>query len=162
MRLSVNYSVPIFKRLFNRARKSYEDAFREALKAQVLAIAEAVPVYSGESRASLTEAARLARVSIIVIPAPGVKSKVAEGRGKGKAQLTISRTSFTFEIDSEVLQLRINDEFDASKLHPNFRRLKKPGPYNLNAVGNAAFSAALTANLKNVVFTVERRTIKNG
>lgn len=162
MRLSANYSIPFFKRLIGKLSGTYERAFLKGIAAQVTAITEAVPVYSGESKASFSEAARLAGVPLFVIPAPRVKSKVAEGKAQGTAKLTQTRKKFSFEIDSNVLQLRINDEFNAALLHPNFQRLKNPGPYNLNTVGNAAFSQAVGQHLKSTKFTIERRTVKNG
>ena len=161
MRLSATYNVPAYKRFLSQQKSKNEIAFRAGIAAQVTAITEAVPVFSGESRASFTEAARLARVPLFVIPVPGVKSKVAEGRSQGTARLTLSAKTFSFEIDSSVLQLRINDEFDATVLHPNFR-LKKPGPYNLNTIGNEAFLTETKHRLRAVRYRVERRTIKNG
>lgn len=162
MRLQATYSVPFFKRLYAKARKQYEKAFRDALQAYVTAMTNAIPVYSGESKASFTEAARLVGVPLFVIPAAGVRSKIAEGRSQGTANLTLSRASFSFSITSDVLQLRINDEFNAASLHPNFQSLKNPGPYNLNALGEAAFREALVVGLARVTFTAERRSIKGG
>ena len=141
-RMRVDYRMPSYKNASKNYRKQVERVYLEGLKAYMSEILEEVPLYSGESRASLAEAAKLVGVPVFLSPLhPNAKSGgVARGKAKGRASLRLgNRGDFEFEHSSEVIHLDINNKVNVNILYPQFFRLLKPGPYQLEAVGLSAY-----------------------
>lgn len=121
-----------------------------------------VPVYSGESRASLAKAAELVGVPIFITPAAGAPNREARGRSRGDATLDISRATYSFTIESNVIQLQINDIINVNTAYPQYFRLRNPGPYRLGQKGAAAFEAEVRGKLRGVEFRIGSRRLTSG
>lgn len=121
-----------------------------------------VPVYSGESRASLAKAAELVGVPIFITPVRDAPNKVASGRAKGDASLKITRSQYSFSIETNVIQLQINDIINVNTAYPQYFRLRQPGPYRLGQKGAAAFEAEVRGRLRGLEFGIGSRRLTSG
>lgn len=139
LELTLRYKGVGLARAKSKLRAAQEKLIFQAFTDYIRAMIEFIPIYSGESRASLIPAAKLVNLPVFIRPAPGVSSKVQSGISQGRADIDLSRRKKVFTIQSDVLQLTINDIMNVNERFPKFFRLKQPGPYNLSKIGEAAF-----------------------
>jgi hypothetical protein len=136
-------------------REAIAQALMEWLEATVMA---EVPVWSGASRATFLALARNIEYNIPIFPvAPSRISRgVSESSGSLEADEMKGRYVFTYQ--TTLPWLIINEYFDATQW--GFH-LRKPGPYDFQKKGEAAFrKAAATVRLPNPFECLKSTKIK--
>jgi hypothetical protein len=125
----------------DKYRRALDKCLREAL-AQSLAewlqttVMTEVPVWSGASRATFLALAGCIHYDIPI--SPEVPSRIGHGMDESTGELVIDegRGQYTFRYSTTLPWLIINEYFDATQW--GFH-LRKPGPYDFQAKGQAAF-----------------------
>jgi len=103
------------------------------------AVLSEIPVWSGASRATFMRLAREAGYSLAIDPV--VKSRISFGQrhGTGKMSADAKKGIYSFEYTTDLKWL-VHNEYNSPESDPAvFHKLKKPGPYNFQIKGRAAF-----------------------
>ena len=121
------------KALDKHLRETIAQALMEWLEATVLA---EVPVWSGASRATFLQLARNIEYNIPIFPV--APSRVGRGMSESNGSLETDEAKgrYVFKYQTTLPWLIINEYFDATQW--GFH-LKKPGPYDFQSKGQAAF-----------------------
>jgi hypothetical protein len=122
-------------------RRTLDRHLREALAQAIVQWLEAtvlaeVPVWSGASRATFLALARNVEYNIPIFPA--APSRIGRGiaESSGSLETDEARGRYVFQYRTTLPWLIINEYFDATQW--GFH-LKKPGPYDFQEKGKAAF-----------------------
>jgi len=153
-------------------QKALDQTLREALAHAVFEyineVLSVIPVWSGASRATFLQLARQISMYIPIVPtawggtgaknhpsASSILNRIPLGErcGTGKLNMDIGTGKYNFEYTNDLHYLTYNEYHDANseKSDPAvFSQLKRPGPYNFQKKGAAAFeSSARMARLPN-------------
>ena len=123
-----------YRKVFDKhLRETIAQALMEWLEATVLA---EVPVWSGASRATFLQLARNIEYNIPIFPV--APSRVGRGMSESNGSLETDEAKgrYVFKYQTTLPWLIINEYFDATQW--GFH-LKKPGPYDFQNKGQAAF-----------------------
>ena len=131
-------------------QKALDQTLREALAHAVFEyineVLSVIPVWSGASRATFLQLARQISMDIPIVPNAwgGILNRIPLGErcGTGKLNMDIGTGKYNFEYTNDLHYLTYNEYHDANseKADPAvFSRLKRPGPYNFQKKGAAAF-----------------------
>ena len=145
------------KALDKHLRETIAQALMEWLEATVLA---EVPVWSGASRATFLQLARNIEYNIPIFPV--APSRVGRGLSESNGSLETDEVKgrYVFKYQTTLPWLIINEYFDATQL--GFH-LKKPGPYDFQSKGRAAFQQfAETVSLPSPFDCLKSTKIKVG
>ena len=135
------------KRLNALLTKEIKKAAIAWLNATVLL---AIPVWSGASRATFLKLARAVSFPLTITGIRALSSKNPKALGpsvgfqqsKGSVSADEKSGRFTFTYGTTLFHLVFN-EFNNANQNPSagklFARLRKPGPYNFQKIGEAAF-----------------------
>lgn len=103
------------------------------------AVLAEIPTWSGASRATFLRLAREIGYSLVI--SPEVVSRISFGQrhGTGKVTMNAKKGIYTFKYTTNLRWL-VHNESNSPGSDPNvFHRLRKPGPYNFQQKGLAAF-----------------------
>jgi len=146
-------------------RAHFADKIAMAAFAWLAATVDEIPQWSGASAATFTHLANEVGYPISITQAPLAPNREGLGRrsSKGEVRITEGRATFTY---STTLAHLIFNEFNNANVvrDPNvFSRLLKPGPYQFQAKGKAAFlRVAATVRLPNPFHFLKVTKIKVG
>lgn len=123
--------------------KYMSELLAQGLMAWLEAVVAEVPVWSGASRATFIKVAKTIDFSIPVGGGPAPMNRVGMGQAAstGELESDIESGMYTFTYGTSLPWL-IWNEFHNANLDPDptlFAKLKKPGPYDFQTKGKAAF-----------------------
>jgi hypothetical protein len=154
------------------------DALAHGMFEYLQAVLARIPTWSGASRATFMNLAREISLDIPIVPVAwssgksgGILNRIPLGEQNGTGRLIINASSgqYHFEYTTDLKYLAFNEYHDANAGgDPGvFSKLKTPGPYNFQGLGEAAFLASARGaklpspfnHLKISVLRVGSRTI---
>ncbi len=127
------------------------EILRDGAQAWVRAIADAVPVWSGMSLASLKPIADLVGISLNTSPVSGAPDRQSKGRALGSATFEDGPTKFSFSWESNVFHYLFNEFNDA---RPYGFHLIRPGPYYSVRKAEGAFFKEVNPRLRRLFLSV--------
>lgn len=162
----------------NYVRGRLREILRLGITAWVEEAKSIIPVWSGASRASLTQVAGLVGVAVFGPgkgstvahsnePVPGVKNRVGLGQSSESFEVNDSGEGgrFSFRWKSDLFHLNVNERTNVNALSHRFH-LIQPGPYELRRHCNDAFKRTVDAELARFQFRIRQfirtRRIKIG
>ncbi len=147
-----------YRRLLDaRLREALAQALVRWLEATVIA---EVPVWSGASRATFLALARNIEYNIPIAPVAPSRTSQGEAASSGSWDVDESRGRYLFTYQTTLPWLIINEYFDATQW--GFH-LKRPGPYDFQTKGAAAFrEEARTVQLPDPFACLTTEKIKVG
>lgn len=144
------------------------DILREGIVAFVEEAKSDIPVWSGASRAALTQIAGYAGVAVF---GPGKGHKVAhrndpapnapnrEGEGAASESFEVNDTGaggkFSFRWQSNLFHLNVNEWVNVNEISGHFH-LIEPGPYEMRRRCNDAFKAVTDKELARFQFRIRQ------
>lgn len=129
--------------------KRFSASLDAGIKAWVTTADRLIPTWSGASRATLIELGRKVGVEISIIPADGVKSRIALGQQSTPAPVIRKSRQFGeyfFQWSTHLTHLVTNETQDVNEAMKF--RLRTPTPYEFRKAAGDAFRQALMAELK--------------
>lgn len=132
---------------FNINMTSYRRAIHEELSEEITrlafvwldAVLAEIPTWSGASRATFLQLGHEISYSFSIDPVVTSRISFGQRHGTGKMTADAKKGLYTFEYTTDLKHL-VHNEFNSPESDPNvFHRLKKPGPYNFQIKGRAAF-----------------------
>ena len=122
-------------------RRAMDKHLREAIAQALMAWLEAtvlaeVPVWSGASRATFRALANHIEYNIPIFPVAPSRISRGEAESSGSLETDEAKGRYVFKYQTTLPWLLINEYFDATQWGFN---LRKPGPYDFQKKGQAAF-----------------------
>ncbi len=156
--ISPRFSLTAYRRAMDKClREAVAQAVMEWLEATVIA---EVPVWSGASRATFIALGRKIEYNIPIFPAAPSRTSQGEAQSDGDLVADPMTGRYVFTYMTTLPWLIVNEYFDATVW--GFH-LKKPGPYEFQLKGQAAFRKfAQTVRLPNPFDSLKLRRIKVG
>lgn len=123
--------------------KQMKEALAQGLMEWLNAVLVEVPLWSGASRATFVKLAQHIDFSVPTSGGPAPMDRTGEGMGasKGEFEANIESGQYSFTYGTSLPWL-IWNEYHNANVDPDptlFYRLKKPGPYDFQTKGKAAF-----------------------
>jgi len=149
MKFSATYRRPHLN--LDGYKKALDAHMREILARGIMAWIEAVvaevPIWSGASRATFIKVAKIIDASVPIGggPAPFNRTGMGLAASTGESEMDIGTGLYTFTYGTSLPWL-IWNEFHNANIDPDptlFAKLKKPGPYDFQVKGAAAFLHAI-------------------
>jgi len=146
--------------------KVMEEALAVAAFEWLDAVIKVIPQWSGASAATFLNLARKIDFPIPITPAANAPSRIGIGTSSGEGDFTLddARGQYTFRYATTLKHLVYNESHNANTERSDpavFHRLRTPGPYHFQELGQAAFRASIRGvRLPPPIYRVSRISLR--